>query len=93
MGFKSRVIRVKGIPIVSQEKPIDLYLADEDNKRVYELWGDGIKRFHWEEPITYRGGVKSITCDMVKRIPVEELEKLFYKKRTQRILEAIEQVG
>jgi hypothetical protein len=93
MSYKSEtVVKRRSVQNLAQQKPIDLYLTEEDTKRVYDLWGEGIKRFNWQEPITFRGGIKSITCDMVKSVPVEELEKLFYERRTKRILEAIKNI-
>jgi len=92
MGYPHKMVQRRGVEVLSLAKPIDLCLTEADNRRVYDLWGDGIKRYKWDEPITFRGGIKSITCDMVKKIPVVQLEKLFYERRTERILDAIKDI-
>lgn len=73
--------------------PVDLYLEEDDVERIYEVWGEGVQRFNWEVPITLRGGIKTITMDMIRDIPREELEDIFYKRRTQKIMEALKHVS
>lgn len=77
----------------NESLPIDLYISEEDKDRVYELWGKGVTQFGWDIPISMRGGIFSITIEMLKSIPEEELEKIFYKKRTERLLEAMSRLS
>ena len=92
-GYVSRTVRTRGIPIVTQDKAVDNYITEKDLAVVYDRWGEGVNKYKWEEPLAFQGGVKSITVDMIKRTPVKELEKLFYKTRTKRILEAIKNIS
>lgn len=68
---------------------IDIYLGEEDVKVLYEKWGTGVAKFGWSEPISMRGGIFTISVKMLKEIPESELLKVYYKKRTQRIMDAI----
>ena len=73
----------------TRSNPIDIYLEEKDVERIYEVWGQGVTKFGWEYPISMRGGVFSITVEMVHKIPVEQLEKIYYPKRTKRIVDAL----
>lgn len=72
---------------------IDLYLPQEELDVIYDRWGQGVTQFGWDIPLSMRGGITTITCEMVKKVPLSQLEKVYYKKRTQRILNAIARVS
>jgi hypothetical protein len=61
---------------------IDEYLTQEDCAVLYEKW-----QADWPEPFQFHGGITAINCEMVLEVPEKELNHVFGKKRTARILE------
>lgn len=71
---------------------MDLYVDGELREDLYKRWGTGVSKFGWSEPISMRGGISTITVKMVKDVPQKELEKVYYKRRTQQLLDAVANV-
>lgn len=90
--YNMKIRTVRSVP-AHNSPPVDLYLEEEDTERIYEVWGEGVQKYNWDAPITLRGGIKTITMDMIREIPREELEDIFYKRRTERIIEALKHVS
>ena len=87
--YDMKITTVRQVPKVLSS-PIDYFLEQEDLDRIYEVWGKGVTKFGWEEPVSHRGGVFSITVKMMKSIPEEQLLKIYFTRRTERILKALE---
>lgn len=90
--FNMNIRTVRRVP-PHVSPPIEQFLGKDDVDRIYEVWGEGVKKYNWDTPITLRGGVKTITMDMLKGIPREELEDIYYQRRTERIMEALTHVS
>jgi len=86
-------ISVDRFPVRNTSPAIDLYLSAEDLEVIYERWGAGHTKYGWDTPISMRGGITAITCLMMKKVPVEQLEKIYFKKRTQLIVDAMSRVS
>ena len=72
---------------------INLYLPEEDLEVIYNRWGQGVTKFGWDIPLSMRGGIFTISCLMMKKIPVEQLTKIFNIKLTKRIVDAMSKVS
>ncbi|HDK27608.1 MAG TPA: hypothetical protein ENG48_11065 [Candidatus Atribacteria bacterium] len=92
MSYDMRIKTVRKVK-KNTSLAIDLYLSKEDLKVIYDRWGTGVTKFGWDIPISMRGGISTITCAMMKKIPFEQLKKVFYTKRAQRIMDAMSRVS
>lgn len=86
-------INIERMPIKNTSPAIDLYIHGEDLKVIYDRWGTGHTKYGWDEPVSMRGGITAITVIMMKKIPAEQLEKIYFKKRTQLIVNAMSRVS
>lgn len=79
----------------STSPAINIYFEDKpaDLKVIYDRWGQGVTKFGWDIPISMRGGISTITCAMIKKVPKKQLEKVYFKKRTQLIVKAMSRVS
>lgn len=67
-----------------RERTIDMSLNDEELlSEIYDKW-DAEK---WEEPLTFQGGVRGITCEMILRVPLSELGKVYGAERASFLVE------
>lgn len=64
---------------------IDPLLLEEDVAILYERWSN-----EWGEPLEFQGGAKAITCDMVARVPMAQMVKVYGKARANRYYLAAE---
>lgn len=77
-------IRIRSGASFARSPDIDGFLNELDVKVLYKRW----KSEEWGEPIVLRGGIVSLTCDMLLEIPWKELVKTYGVKRAKRLLEA-----
>lgn len=91
--YDMEITTVRQVP-ARRAPAVDIYLEDNQEllKELYDRWGTGISKYGWASPISMRGGISTITVKMIKDIPQEELEKVYYKRKTKQILDAIENV-
>ena len=86
--YDMKITTTRKVPL-ERSSPIDYFLEEKDLKRIYDVWGQGVTKFGWDEPLSHRGGVFSITVEMVKKIPEAQLLKIYFKQRTERMIEAL----
>jgi hypothetical protein len=65
---------------------IDGWLSENDVEVLYKRW-----RKSWPEPVEFRGGVQSITCDLVLEIEYKQLVKTYGVQRASRLIKAAKQ--
>lgn len=60
---------------------LDDYLTKKDKDLLYAKWADGMDKFDWVYPISFRGTAgDGISCEMVLELPYTQLEKVFGKR-------------
>lgn len=74
--WKKKVITHAGVSY-AMGTVIDGHLSKDANDALYALWEgqDG-----WPEILSFRGGIKGITCEMVKEVGEQALYKAFRAK-------------
>ena len=79
----------------STSPAINMYFEDvpKELKTIYDRWGTGVTKFGWDIPISMRGGISTITVEMLKKVPEKQLLKIYFKKRTQLIVNAMSRVS
>jgi hypothetical protein len=79
----TRVITRSGLRF-TRGAAIDGFIGNkEDVAILYERWNSS-----WGEPIPFRAGAKVITCNMVVKIPWNDLAKAYGVERAKRLLDA-----
>lgn len=68
-----------------RERTIDPFLPNDSEliKELYEKWDSE----EWEEPLTFQGGVRGITCEMILRTPLSKLGKVYGPKKAAFLVE------
>ncbi len=79
-----RRIRIRSGRSFAKSPDIDGFLNDLDIAVLYKRW----KSKEWGEPITLRGGIISIDCDMILDVPWNSLVKTYGIKRAKRLRDA-----
>lgn len=82
MDFSTLKVRYRQGTSYARGTDVDAYLSPEDCRVLYERW-----KGEWPEPLHFRGGTKSITCEMVLDVGEAELSLVMGKARAARILE------
>lgn len=77
-------IRIRSGRSFAKSPDIDGFLSESDVEVLYKRW----KSKDWGEPITLRGGIISIDCDMILDIPWNSLVKAYGVKRAKRLVDA-----
>lgn len=89
--YDMKITTVRQVP-ARRAPAIDLYIDGKLRDDIYERWGTGVSKFGWPTPISMRGGINTITVKMIREIPRKELEKVYFKRRTKKLLEATARV-
>jgi len=89
--YDMEITTTRRVP-VNRAPTVDLYINGKLREELYKRWGTGVARFGWPQPLSHRGGISSITVKMIKDIPEEELLKVYYKRKTKQILDAVANV-
>lgn len=77
-------IRIRSGRSFAKSPDIDGFLSTSDVEVLYKRW----KSKKWGEPITLRGGIISIDCDMILDIPWNSLVKVYGVQRAKRLVDA-----
>ncbi len=81
-----QLVRVRRGSSYARGRDIDVYLSEGDTEVLYKRW-----RKSWAEPIGLRGGIESITCEMILEIPRTDLVKVYGVMRATRLIKAAKQ--
>ena len=80
MAEKVTKIKVRRHVSSARGTPIDGYLDDRDIEKLYDKWDDS-----WGVPFRFRGGIESITAEIIMGAPISEMKKVYGKAFTDRI--------
>jgi hypothetical protein len=61
---------------------VEQYLRGEEEKILHSRW-----RSEWGLPLSFQGGIRSVTCEMLLGVPLVELVKTYGKKRAAMLRE------
>lgn len=79
-------VRVRSGASYARGRDIDMYISETDTVVLYKRW-----RKDWPELISLRGGVESVTCEMILEIPRNALVKVYGVMRATRLIRAAKQ--
>lgn len=77
------LVRIRRGSSYARSADIDGWLSDKDVEILYKRW-----RKTWPTPISFRGGVLSITCDLVLEVGHKLLVKAYGVQRASRLINA-----
>lgn len=78
------IIKRRTQRLAPRSPDIDGFLPDVLVPVLYERWNNE----KWGAPSELRGGIKSITCDMVKEVGFQELSRVYGVRRAKTFIEA-----
>lgn len=61
---------------------IEQYLNEDEIDVLHERWKD-----EWPERLDFRGGVKSVTCEMIQEVSYQELSGTYGVRRAKRLVD------
>lgn len=77
-------LRIRSGASLARDANIDNFITPKDCEMLYRKW----KKDKWDEPLQYRGGLEAITCEMILKVSLVALTKVYGKKRAKRFLAA-----
>lgn len=81
-----QLVRVRSGSSYARSRDIDVHLSSNDVEMLYKRW-----RNKWGNPVGFRGGIESITSELILDVPRKDLVRVYGVRRTTRLIKAAKQ--